>query len=225
MNHSATQIVIPVKRLDRALRRLSRVLAPPERALLQEAMLRDMLVACEQATQIAEVLVVTSDATAQRCARDAGARHLPDHEPPEGINAAVAIGQKDAVVHGNRALVLTADLPLITAADIDALTTIATYAGGVVLVPSHTGDGTNALLIDPADGILTLLGHDSRARHLAAAAAAGMGVHTLEIPRIGLDIDTPADLRRLLELGPPAHTRRVCDTLALTTRLEAVLDS
>lgn len=217
-----TQVVIPVKRLSGALRRLGVVLSPSERALLQEAMLRDMLTACRSASGIAGVLVVSSDETAQRRADEAGARHLPDHDPPRGINAAVAIGQADARSRGHRALVLTADLPLVRTADVDALAAHDTGGRGMVLVPSHTGDGTNALLIDPADAVATLLGEDSRARHLAVARREGIPLIEHAMPTIGLDVDTPADLRAMLDRGAPAHTLAICRSLDLATRLEAV---
>lgn len=218
----STQVVIPVKRLPGALRRLGRVLAPPERGLLQEAMLRDMLAACAAADGVDDVLVVTSDDTAARRAAEAGARVAADHHPPRGMNAAVAIGQADAARHGRRALVLTADLALVRPDDVAAVVAQPCPAPGVVLVPSHAGTGTNALLIDPPAALRTRLGRDSRTLHRAAAAAAGCAYAEMEVPRMALDIDTPADLRRMAALGPPTHTRRVCEDLGLEARLEAV---
>lgn len=217
-----TQIVIPVKRLPGALRRLSGVLDPRERGLLQEAMLRDMLVACVGTDGVDEVLVVTSDDTAIRRATEAGARWLPDHDPPRGINAAVAVGRRDAAERGHRAVVLTADLPLIQPDDITAVVSTPCPAPGVVLVPSHTGLGTNALLMDPPAVFRTRLGEDSRARHQASAREVGCGYHEVERERIALDIDTPEDLRRMLQMDPPTRTLEVCVALDLASRLQAV---
>lgn len=218
-----TQVVIPVKRLSGALGRLSPVMSPAERSMMQEAMLRDMLDACGEAGVAADVLIVSSDPTAAACADAAGARHLPDHEPPRGINAAVAIGQRDARERGHRALVLTADLALIGAADVAELVATPTRAPGVVLVPSHLGTGTNALLLDAADVIATRLGNASRERHRAAAAAAGCAYREVTMPRIGLDIDTPADLRALIAATPSRHTAAVCAALGLGDRLDAAV--
>lgn len=216
----ATQVIIPVKRLAGALRRLGSVLSPAERALLQEAMLRDMLGACTAAAGLADVVVVSSDPRAAACAAAAGARNLPDHDPPRGINAAVAVGQRAVAAAGHRALVLTADLPLVSPTDITRLAEMTTVPPMVVLVPSHLGTGTNALLLDRADAIRTRLGRDSRARHRAAAAAAGCTYQERCVPRIGLDIDTPADLRALIAAAAPPHTRAVCGALDLATRLD-----
>ena len=218
----STQVVIPVKRLPGALRRLGNVLAPHERGLLQEAMLRDMLTACRDADGVDDVLVVTNDDTAAHRAAEAAARVAADHDPPRGMNAAVAIGQSDAAARGHRVLVLTADLPLVRPEVL--ATVIARHAPtpGVLLVPSHAGTGTNALLLDPPDAIRTRLGVGSRALHRAAAAAAGHPYAEVEVPRIALDIDTPEDLRRMLDMDPPRHTLGVCDDLGLGARLEAV---
>ena len=99
---------------------------------------------------------------------------------------------------------LTADLPLARPEDLAAILAAAPPARSAVLVPSHDGTGTNAMLLRPPRAIAPRLGPDSLARHLALAARRGARVARLERPRIALDIDTPARPRR-----PDRRRRRV----------------
>ena len=186
----STQAVIPVKPMERALRRLSRVLSPAERRALQAAMLTDLLDACAACPGLAGTLVVTSDTEAAALAAERRMAVLPDHDPPKGINAAVAIGRADAARRGMRALVLTADLPLTRPEDLAAILAAAPAAPGAVLVPSRDGTGTNALLLDPPGAFPTRLGRDSR----ALAAERRVALVETALPRVALDVDTPADL-------------------------------
>jgi 2-phospho-L-lactate guanylyltransferase len=218
---SAVQAVIPVKPLGRALGRLAAVLSPSERRDLQEAMLDDLLTACAGCPDFAGLLVVTSDPQAAALAARRGARVLPDHDPPQGMNAAVAVGCADAARRGRAALVLTADLPLAHPEDLAGVIAAAPPNGGVVLVPSRAGTGTNALLIDPADAMGTLLGPDSRVRHRALAGELGLALVEVVVPRIGLDVDTPADLAALVAGPWSCRTTDVCARGGLADRLTA----
>ena len=219
--------VIPVKPLGRALGRLAAVLSRPERRELQAAMLMDLLDACAACTALAGILVVTSDPAAAELAAGYGASVLPDHDPPQGMNPAVAVGQAHAAARGYDAvLVLTADLPLVEPDDLTA--TVAAVPGvspAVVVVPSRHGTGTNAILIAPPAAIPTRLGPESRTRHHAEAAAAGAALTEVALPWVGLDIDTPEDLALLLAAERPSRAREVCRAMRLDGRLEAGIGS
>jgi 2-phospho-L-lactate guanylyltransferase len=215
--------VIPVKRLGGALRRLAPALEAPVRRELQVAMLRDVLSACAAAPGLAGVLVVTSDSEAAELARArAGARVIPDHHPPRGMNGAVGRGLGALADAGAAAaLVLTADLPLAGPDDIAAILAAALPGPSAVLVPSHEGTGTNAMLLRPPDAIAPRLGPDSLARHLAEAARAGVAVCRLERPGLALDIDTPRDLAALVAGGAVCATTTACARLEIAERLAA----
>lgn len=215
--------LVPVKRLGGALRRLAPALAAPLRRELQVAMLRDVLAACAGAPGLAGVLVVTSDPQAGALARAlAGARVIPDHDPPQGMNGAVARGLSALAGAGvDAALVLTADLPLVRPDDLAAVLAAAPPAPSAVLVPSHEGTGTNAMLLRPPQAIPPRLGPDSLARHLAEAAQAGVTVRRLERPRLALDIDTPRDLAALIGRGADCATVAACARLEIAERLGA----
>jgi 2-phospho-L-lactate guanylyltransferase len=219
----ATWAVVPVKRLDGALRRLAPALERPLRRELQVAMLRDVFGACAAAPGLAGLLVVTSDAAAAALARElAGADVIPDHDPPRGMNGAVVRGLAAVAARGaGAALVMTADLPLARPDDVAAIVAAAPPAPAAVLVPSHEGTGTNAMLLRPPRALAPRLGPGSLARHLALAARRGVAVRRLERPRLALDIDTPRDLAALMARGEECATVAACARLSVAERLGA----
>jgi len=220
---SGTWALVPVKRLRGALRRLAGALEAPLRRELQMAMLHDVLSALAGAPGLAGVMVVTSEPRAAELARAlAGARVVPDHDPPRGMNGAVSRGLGALADAGaEAALVLTADLPLARPDDVGAILAAGTPGPSALLVPSHEGTGTNAMLLRPPGVIVPRLGPDSLAGHLAEAAQAGVPVRRLERPGLALDIDTPADLAAFVARGAPGATGAACARLQIAERLGA----
>jgi 2-phospho-L-lactate guanylyltransferase len=186
-------------------------------------MLEDVFSACAGAPGLAGLLVVTSDPeVAAQARRLAGAEVIADHDPPRGMNGAVARGLDWAEEAGaGAALVLTADLPLIRPDDVAAVLAAARPGPSAVLVPSHDGTGTNAMLLRPPRAIAPRLGPRSLARHLAQAARRGVAVERLERPRVALDIDTPRDLAALIARGEDCATTAACARLRVAERLAA----
>jgi 2-phospho-L-lactate guanylyltransferase len=214
--------VVPAKRLDGALQRLAPALGRPVRRELQLAMLRDVFAACAGAGGLAGLLVVTSDPDVAALGRAlAGARVIADHDPPRGMNGAVGRGLAWVEERAEAALVLTADLPLARPEDLAAVLAAAPPAPAAVLVPSHDGSGTNAMLLRPPRAIAPRLGPGSLARHLALAARRGVPVTRLERPRIALDIDTPRDLAALIAGGAECATTAACARLGVAGLLAA----
>jgi 2-phospho-L-lactate guanylyltransferase len=218
-----TWVVVPAKRLEGALRRLAPALPRAVRRELQVAMLRDVFGACAGAAGPAGVLVVTSDPDVAALARElAGAEVAGDHDPPRGMNGAVARGLEAVAGRGaEAALVMTADLPLALPEDVDAILAAAAAAPSAVLVPSHEGTGTNAMLLRPPTAIAPRLGPRSLARHLAQARRRGVPVRRLERPGLALDIDTPRDLAALIARGGDCATLAACARLAVADLLAA----
>jgi 2-phospho-L-lactate guanylyltransferase len=170
------------------------------RAALREAMLADVLTACEA---VGATYLVTS---AQRLPTGAATLVADDGR---GQGAAVAAGLELAGRTGAAGpfLVVNADLPCITARDLLALAG-AIPDQGLALVAAADGT-TNALALSAPELFAPLYGPGSAARFAALAPS-----RVLDVPNLVDDVDTVADLERLGgRVGP--KTRRVL------TRLQA----
>jgi 2-phospho-L-lactate/phosphoenolpyruvate guanylyltransferase len=93
---------------------------------------------------------------------------------------------------------LPADLPQITAAEIDALVR-AGRSGGFSIAPDAAGTGTNALCLVSTQPFEFQFGPDSQRLHLQEAQRLGLTPQIVRLPGLALDIDSPADLQRLEE--------------------------
>ncbi len=189
--------VVPVKAFESAKERLAGVLSPRERARLAEAMLRDVLNALVATTELAGILVVTSDKSAARLACEFGAEVINDISE-SGTNAAVAQGLRVLTLRGHRgAIVVPGDIPLTTAGELRKILVRARLCP-IVLVAAARDGGTNLMLTQPPDLLKPCFGPDSFAKHMAAARAIGIEPCILHLDGIGLDIDSSDDLATLI---------------------------
>ena len=104
-------------------------------------------------------------------------------------------------------LLLPADIPLVTKADIQALLAQHTRPG-VTLAAAGSDGGTNALLVSPPDIIAPAFGENSCQRHSAHAREQGLEPTVLNTSGLNLDIDTLEDIHALLA------SDKECATLA-----------
>jgi 2-phospho-L-lactate/phosphoenolpyruvate guanylyltransferase len=205
-----TVVVIPVRALEGAKSRLGAVLDAEERRELVERLLRATAAAAVATPGIAGVIVVSPDPAAIAVGESVGATGV--RQGSAGLNPGIVEARDSVGAAGaDRLLVLPADLPGITPADIAAILAVAdaSPAGSatgypiVVLATDRHGRGTNALLLQPPAVIDPAFGGDSRDAHRRLAAAAGATY--LETPdRLELDLDTPDDLLLLESLHPEA---------------------
>jgi len=211
-------IAVPVKPLEEAKRRLSRVLSAKERAVLSLAMLEDVLDAC-RGQDGWDVWVVSRSEAALEVAVRRGARPL--HE--SGRSLLQAIGQAELAMRGrwSSLAVVLADLPFLTT---EALSRALSEANPsrVVAVPAQSDGRTNLLIRRPPTTIPARFGRSSFARHRAEAYRRGVTFRTSRISEIGFDLDRPSDLATVAASSRPTRTREVCLELGVAGRLGVV---
>jgi 2-phospho-L-lactate guanylyltransferase len=213
MPEAGVWAVIVARVANGAKSRLAGTLDVDQRRDLALAMLTDVLGVCAQARHVLfGCVAVVDDAAARRVAERAGAVVVEDPTPGD-MNAAVRHGLETVRQHAaETAIVLPGDIPLLSVADLAAL--IAATEGArraVVIGASRDGQGTNALLLRPADVITPVFGPPSVDRHVRAGLAAGAVTRVQAGLGLALDVDTPADLAALADLPVGTHTARLVD--------------
>ena len=214
--------VLPAKDFRNAKERLSPALSPEERQALFAAMLEDVLAAATAAPELEGVLVLTREEKAAALAERYGAR--AESEPAnEGQSPAVARAAALLASEGVDGVVtLPGDTPNLTPNEIAHLLAAHATAPALTIVPSHDGRGSNCLCVSPPGLIPFHFGRDSFEPHLAEAAARGVTPLIVdELPAIALDIDTPADLAKLLETDNDTKARAYLDASGITARFSA----
>lgn len=233
---------VPFKGPTGSKRRLAPLLSPGERAALSRAMLVDVLDALLSVAAIERVVLLTPvgggiesggaatiDPRAVGLADAAGSarvRILADDPPTSNgtevdrLNDTLRQAQRAAVDGGaTQLLIVPADLPLVQAADVEALL-VASPAAGIVVAPDRAADGTNALLLSPPDAMTPAFGVASFERHLARARAAGLRRAIVERAGLALDLDTPADVAALLAQTERGRSARLLRELGVPARLD-----
>jgi 2-phospho-L-lactate guanylyltransferase len=196
--------IVPVKPLQQSKSRLAEELSREERALLSQRLMIHTLRVLRDVQRIDRTLVVSRDSHALALARDFDARTVTERGHPE-LNQALERATIVAQGYGvSSVLVLPADLPLLTSADIDALFEPLSDPPVVVIVADRKGVGTNALLVAPPGLIKYQFGPDSFQRHGSLARKAGARLEICNLPNLALDLDEPEDLALLRQEHPDA---------------------
>lgn len=195
--------LVPLKRLDLAKSRLSERLDPPARARLMRALLDRTLDQAARAPSVGRIVLVSSDERSAEIAAAHGIDWFDDRALPWNDALAAAIAE---TVRSPDVLILSADLPLVTAADVEQLVA-ATPARGAAIARARDA-GTNAIVMRPAGAIATCFGiqgeHGSAAGHARLAAEAGLEAVIVDLPGLAGDVDSPEDLDELALGAPPA---------------------
>jgi 2-phospho-L-lactate guanylyltransferase len=221
--HRGLWAIVPVKLFARTKRRLMPLLSRDECEALARAMLEDVLFALTHTSTLAGVMVITGDAGAAALARAADASVIADAENA-GMSAAVTkAAQHVAGMNGEGMLMVPADVPLITPADIETIVAAHGAAPSITLVPASADGGTNALACSPPGAVPFSFGDDSFRRHREAAWARGIQPEVLQLERIGCDIDRPADLANFLLHPSPTRTYAYLTTNGIPERLRGTV--
>jgi 2-phospho-L-lactate guanylyltransferase len=197
-------VLIPVKDLRLAKQRLAPWLPQSARTELAAAMMEDVFAAVAAARGFDAVFVVSNYAPVLKQATLRGWQTLCE-ERQLSESDSVDRASRELAARGVRSVLrLPIDIPLVTDTAIEELFAAAEHAA-CVIVPSHNGTGTNALLRTPPDLFPSHFGPQSLSKHLAEAQNAGAKMRVIENPQLALDVDDAEDLHTLMALIPP-HT-------------------
>ena len=185
--------LIAIKRRAHCKTRLAEALAPQERVQFVRSMLAAVLAAADGARTVCQIIVVSPE-------RDCVPAEIPVlADTGECLNSALTQAHRVLRKFGCRELlILPADLPNITAAEIDALVR-AGRRGGFAIAPDAAGVGTNALCLVSAHSFRFQFGLDSQRLHLEEAQRTGLNAQVVRLPGLEFDVDSPRDLARLDE--------------------------
>jgi 2-phospho-L-lactate guanylyltransferase len=211
-------VLVPVKDHKEAKSRLAALLTTGERTMLVQTMFEDVAGALVHVPS--QVAVVTNCAEAAQRAEQFGWRILWESRQ---VSESVSVDEASVLLKCEgieSVLRLPADLPLVTAADVEEVLSAGLPAPSAVLVPSRDCLGTNALLRTPPDLFPSRFGHNSFVIHKEEACRSGARVKVLNNPNIALDLDEPSDLARLLRTPFETRTQRLLRELKVAERLD-----
>jgi 2-phospho-L-lactate/phosphoenolpyruvate guanylyltransferase len=182
--------LIAIKAPAQCKTRLEQHLSVQRRIALARRMLALVIAAAREAHNVAQVFVLSPE-------RD----EVPEDVP---VFADSGLGLNQALTQAHRALqaigcrelvVLPADLPTVSGAEIDRLVR-AGRRGGFAIASDLAQRGTNALCLATSQPFQFRFGTGSRKLHLLEARRLGLRAITVSAPGLAFDIDTPADLQR-----------------------------
>ena len=200
--------IVPVKSLLESKGRLAHLLSSEERAQLVRGLLHHLLKAVQETPRITRLLVISSDPEVRQIAVAYDALTV-EEKPPFGLNSAVSSAYNLAAEGGAGAvLILPADLPFVTTADLDLMIdaglgsdsgngTDAAAAESerpvMAICSDRRGDGTNALFMRPCLDFYFHYGPNSLQRHIHEAVEHDYLVRFVNSPALQFDLDTEED--------------------------------
>lgn len=185
--------IVPVKPLRRGKSRLSKILSEKERYKLNNQLFIHTIEVLKQVEDISDILVVSRDSDVLTESRDLEVRTVTENGAPELNNALRRASLFSMALSTEGVLIVPADLPLLRADDVRGFLNARLPAPSAVISPDRRREGTNMLMIDPADLITFSFGGASFERHCALVKEKGASLVVYENERIALDLDVPED--------------------------------
>ena len=172
--------------------RLAGRLSPSERDRLADTMLQGVLAALQGSRSVDGIAIVTAEPGGF------DSKVLVLEDPGSGLNEALTSASRQLQERGaKRLLVVHADLPCVTAAEIDEFVAAGARTD-VTLAPDRRGTGSNALFVNLPTPFRFCFGADSHARHRTEGALHGFEVRSIDVPGLAMDVDEPADVAELV---------------------------
>jgi 2-phospho-L-lactate guanylyltransferase len=189
--------IVPIKPLRRGKSRLSEILSEDQRYQLNHKLFFNTIRVLNQVKTISDILVVSRDSDVLTEARELGVRTVTENGTPELNNALRRASLFSKVFSTEGVLIVPADLPLLLPSDVEEFLDARTKPPMVVIAPDRRRQGTNMLLLEPADLLTFSFGDDSFNKHCALAKSKGADLIVIENDHIALDLDIPEDYERL----------------------------
>jgi 2-phospho-L-lactate guanylyltransferase len=183
-----TWALVPIKARAECKGRLRDDLDPRARRALARAMLEHVVDEALRSRKVDRLIVVSPE-------RDTLPREIAlIVDQGSDLNAAIHLGRDHALTQGARALlVLAADLPAVTAAEIDAFVALG-RRHGVAIASDRARTGTNAIYVGNPQEFQFCFGANSRLRHEREARRRGAWPVHVSAPGLAADVDTGSDL-------------------------------
>jgi len=163
-------------------------------------MLGDVLDAVEQAREVGGILVLSSDGEARDVSRSRG--HDILSFPASSLNVEVARAARNAEQKGAKAaIVVMADLPLLTGWVLDTLIREGGLHAPLVVAGDWRGTGTNILYLRPPTLLHPRFGPGSLGEHLEAARRAGLKCIYFTSMETSLDLDDEEAIARFIRIA------------------------
>lgn len=193
-----TRIVVPMKPLSASKSRLRAALPDAQRAALALGMLRHVLAVLSSVPET-DVVVAGGDEAVRRLCDRLGHRWREDRSGD--LNSCLdAEFRRAAAENAQRVAFLPADLPLVSAADIQEFLK-AGETSFAAIAPDRHGEGTNGLMIQSDNLLEFRLGEGSFRRHADSLARRNIAVAVVRRQGLELDIDTRDDLLLLEQVS------------------------
>lgn len=229
-------VILPLKDLVLAKQRLSGVLSNQERRGLFQAMVSDVLAALVASVRVQRVILLSDDPTAPLLAEHHGVDYWSEQEVTgaagKGLNAALtAVAARLAADGVAEWMVIHGDLPLLSAADVDAFIdrhAAADTARCLTLNPDAAGAGTNVMALRPAQWLQFEYGSQSAELHAEQARECGAALAMIRLPGMQLDVDDVDDLLALLDVSDSDRavaTRAYLEQAGIDRRLRLIAAS
>jgi 2-phospho-L-lactate guanylyltransferase len=187
--------IVPIKPLSKAKSRLSEELTPEQREQMASNLLTRTVRLLLPLPQIQGVLVISRDTKALAMVRSLGAQTVQEGGTPELNNALLRATQVLRTWGAGAVLVVPADIPLLSAEDVEKVVTMGRYQASVVIAPDRREEGTNLLLVRPPGLIPYRFGPNSFTEHQRLARESDTSLMVYRSERASLDLDLPDDLR------------------------------
>ena len=190
-------VVIPVKKINNAKCRLKSVLSPVQRSEFFAMMLEDVLSILKDVPEIENVSIATVCTKAIKIAKKYDASILNTHYD-EGQTSAITVSARTLEKNGvKKMLMLPGDIPLVKENEISKVINVHKSEPMMTIVPSRDKKGSNCIALSPPTAMPLSFGPNSYFPHIETARSLGLKINSIPLSGIGLDIDTPADLKEL----------------------------